>query len=277
MRTYVKDDSAARPPVKPFLKWAGGKRWLIDSPHLELPEFEGRYIEPFLGSAAIFFHCRPATALLSDINPRLIETYSAIRDNPDLVRRYLVAYQRKHSKEFYYSERGAVRSSPYTRASQFLYLNRTCWNGLYRENLDGKFNVPIGTKSKIFDPEEDLAEVSAILSAAEIVCQDFGDTVAEAQEGDFVFVDPPYTTAHNLNGFVKYNQKIFSWQDQIRLKDAVFAARERGAEVMVTNANHHSILDLYSGAREIIALDRRSVISGPSAGRKSTSELVIRV
>ena len=136
--------------MKPIIKWAGGKRWLVESEQLELPDFEGRYFEPFLGGGAIFFHLTPRRAILSDANHRLIDTYTAIKNDWQSVFNELKTLQAKHSKEFYYQERNRIRKMPHTKAAQFLYLNRTCWNGLYRENLNGKFNVPKGTN---YDPD----------------------------------------------------------------------------------------------------------------------------
>jgi DNA adenine methylase len=263
--------------VKPFVKWAGGKRWLLDRPDFAIPEYSGRYIEPFLGGGAVFFHLRPMSALLADINSRLVETYKAIVDDPIGVRDELRRHHELHSLTYYYQERARKRRSPKGRAGQFLYLNRTCWNGLYRENLRGEFNVPIGTKLDVYDPEENFKEFSEALAGAEIYCQDFEETLLQAGSGDFVFIDPPYTTAHNINGFVKYNQKIFKWDDQMRLRDAAIAAKRRGAHVYMTNADHSSVVSLYAGVGEIIRLERSSVISGGTKGRRVTAELLIRL
>lgn len=263
--------------MTPFLKWAGGKRWLVARDDFEIPAFEGKYIEPFLGGGAVFFHLQPAEALLADANRRLINTYAAIAESPAKVSRLLRAHQAAHSPEHYYRERGRERTTSVARAAQFLYLNRTCWNGLYRENLKGEFNVPIGTKTAIFDEAEDFDGISLALTTATLRCQDFEATVDQADDGDFLFVDPPYTTAHNMNGFVKYNQKIFSWSDQERLRAAVQRAKERGAVVYVTNAHHASIVALYAGADEITPLNRGSVISGLATGRGKTAELLIKV
>lgn len=231
--------------MKPFIKWAGGKRWLTSDPTFDLPDFTGCYIEPFLGSGAVFFYTEPQQAILSDINPRLIEVYQTVRDDWQRVLLELKRLQRLHSKTFYYEERSRKRKTPHTRAAQFLYLNRTCFNGLYRENLKGIFNVPIGTKDKVVFEDESFSEISSALSCASISTADFAVTIAKASDGDLVFADPPYTTAHNMNGFIKYNQNIFSWQDQIRLKDALLEAVSRGAKVVLTNADHESIRDLY--------------------------------
>lgn len=260
--------------LKPFIKWAGGKRWLVGSEQLALPSFEGRYFEPFLGGGAVFFDLAPTSAVLSDANPRLIETYEAIKEDWGRVRKLLQRMQSLHSKAFYYEERDRTRQMPHTRAAQFLYLNRTCWNGLYRENLSGKFNVPIGTKTKVLMPEDDFEGASKILQNAELHACDFEETLMEAGRGDLVFLDPPYTTAHNTNGFLKYNQKIFSWDDQMRLRRCVGAAKLRGARLVLTNANHDSIHQLYEdiGMPEIVS--RQSVISGTSAARGKTTEVL---
>ena len=223
----------------------------------------------------MFFHLRPQVSVLSDLNSRLIETYRAIREDPLPVQGYLREHHERHCKGHYYEVRGTEFARQSERAAQFLYLNRTCWNGLYRENLAGKFNVPIGTKSLVYDPDEDLLAVSSQLKCADIVCCDFEATMDKAGEGDFVFCDPPYTTAHNMNGFVKYNQRIFSWDDQIRLRDAATRAMERGATVIITNADHPSLHTLYGDAGKINVVERSSVISGASKGRRMTSEILV--
>lgn len=262
--------------VQPFLKWAGGKRWLVQN-HADLfPKKFNRYIEPFVGSGAVFFHLEPKDAILSDANGRLIEAYQAIKDNFKLVKKYLREHHKLHSKEHYYLTRSKVFRSRYTRAAQFIYLNRTCWNGLYRENKKGMFNVPIGTKTNVLLSTDDFEAVSKNLEGTELINQDFELTIQLAQDGDFVFVDPPYTVAHNNNGFVKYNQNIFSWDDQIRLSKCIANAKDRGASVIMTNANHESVRELYSEINDREVLSRRSVISGISKGRNSTSELLVR-
>lgn len=260
--------------MKPFIKWAGGKRWLVNDPRFALPEFDGRYIEPFLGGGAVFFHVAPASAILSDINGRLVETYSAIKTDWRKVFSCLKKLQSLHSPTFYYEERGRTRNTRHTRAAQFLYLNRTCYNGLYRENLIGQFNVPIGTKSQVIMPDDDFEGASRVLQNAVIESCDFQDTLMEATKGDLVFLDPPYTTAHNVNGFVKYNQKIFSWEDQQRLQRCVVAARARGAKIVLTNANHASIHTLYQDLGSPYVMGRASVISGTSSARGKTSEVL---
>jgi DNA adenine methylase len=162
------------------------------------------------------------------------------------------------------------------RAARFIYLNRTCWNGLYRVNKKGEFNVPIGTKSSVILEGDDFELVSKALKSATITTCDFETTIDKAGRGDFIFIDPPYTVKHNLNGFIKYNENIFSWQDQVRLKKSISDAVEKGAFVLVTNANHKSIKELYKGSGEMIALNRASVIAGKSEARGTYSELAIK-
>ena len=258
--------------VKPFIKWAGGKRWLVEKSSFELPSYSGRYIEPFLGSGAVFFHFQPKKAILSDLNIRLIEVYLAIRDHWSRVEAELRKLQRLHSKEYYYQERSRNRKTLHTRAAQFLYLNRTCYNGLYRENLKGQFNVPVGTKQRIILEEENFKEISDALRDCQISSCDFHSTMELATEGDLVFVVPPYTTAHNMNGFIKYNQHIFSWQDQIRLKEAISSAISRGAKVLLTNADHSSIRALYKGMGVYHSMERTTVIAGRPEYRRITTE-----
>jgi DNA adenine methylase len=134
--------------------------------------------------------------------------------------------------------------------------------------------VPIGTKTKVVNPDENLVEVANFLSGAELAVADFEETISKARSGDLIFADPPYTTAHNQNGFVKYNQQIFSWDDQIMLKRALTAASTRGAFVLTTNADHPSLHELYRDDFEGIPLRRSSVISGRTSGRGPTTEML---
>lgn len=261
--------------LTPFLKWAGGKRWLAtDYPRLLRVKYD-RYIEPFLGGGAVFFSLAPKAAILTDINADLIDCYRAIRDVPNDVERILRRHQKHHSPTYYYEERDRVRRSLAERAAQFLYLNRTCWNGLYRVNLRGEFNVPIGTKSSVLLPADDFRSASLLLQSAELLQSDFECVIDRAGEGDFVFADPPYTVKHNLNGFLKYNESIFSWMDQRRLQAALVRARKRGASVLVTNANHKSVRELYRDFGEMKTLSRNSVLSAQASSRGRATELSI--
>jgi DNA adenine methylase len=262
--------------VIPLLKWAGGKRWLLKHSYLFPNNIEGIYIEPFLGSGALFFHLNPKRAILSDINNSLIEMYVAIKDNWKLVFKYLRQHEIKHSEEYYYEIRTKQFKSKYQRAAQFIYLNRTCWNGLYRVNLKGEFNVPKGTKDRIILPSDNFKGTSGRLKNARLVSCDFEKIISEANEGDFIFADPPYTVKHNNNGFRKYNEKLFSWDDQIRLRDTLLKASEKGANVLLANASSECIIDLYSRNFEIIRIKRNSVLAADVNYRSPVEELMIR-
>jgi DNA adenine methylase len=262
--------------LTPFLKWAGGKRWFVNRCLHMVPEQYGRYIEPFLGSGAMYFALKPACALLADLNPDLIDCYQAIRSSPAAIVELLALHHEQHCHQHYYATRAIKPTDPVERAAWMIYLNRTCWNGLYRVNRKNEFNVPIGTKTNVVLPNDDFVSMSRMLAPADICHQDFETTLDAAESGDFVFVDPPYTVKHNLNGFLKYNDKIFSWADQVRLRDAVVRAAQRGALVLVTNANHQSIRDLYEGVGTQEVIERASVLSGSAQHRVRTEELVIR-
>ncbi|MGV1986440.1 DNA adenine methylase [Agrobacterium sp. 22-221-1] len=261
--------------ISPFLKWAGGKRWLAER-HINLfPNFNGSYVEPFLGGASIFFKISPARALLSDLNPRLVECYNTIKSSYRDVEVLLEHHQARHDTKYYYEMRGANLSSSVERAAQFIYLNRTCWNGLYRVNRRGQFNVPKGTKSSVVLPTDNFRWVSDRLQSADVLACDFEATIGRAGQGDLIYADPPYTVQHNDNGFLKYNEHIFSWADQIRLRDCLVAARERGARVIVSNAAHHSLLELYEGTGTIHKLCRSSVLAASSSNRRAVDEIMV--
>ena len=262
--------------IVPFLKWAGGKRWLANRSTQILPETYQRYLEPFLGSGAVFFRYAPKHAILSDVNGDLICTYQAIQDDWQRVQRYLDLHSRQHSDEYYYIVRDQRPRCQFRKAARFIYLNRTCWNGLYRVNQKGHFNVPRGTKDSVILDTDNFAAISELLASVLIQECDFEQTIDLARRGDVLFVDPPYTVKHNLNGFVRYNEKIFSWEDQERLAAAIVRAANRGAYVTITNANHTSIKELYTDATSMLEINRSSVISGQNHGRGGTSELLIK-
>jgi DNA adenine methylase len=244
-----------------------------DWPELREISFD-RYVEPFLGSGAVFFSLLPASAIVSDSNAELILTYNAVKSDWQAVWAELQSMQRSHSKEFYYATRASQPIDATSRAARFLYLNRTCWNALYRVNTRGEFNVPIGTKTDIL-AGGDLSSCAQALSNAELNACDFAVTMQRAGAGDLVYVDPPYTVRHNVNGFLKYNQTLFSWDDQIRLRDEVVAAHQRGAKVVVSNAAHESVKALYEGVGEIRSLERASVIAGKASARRKEQEIVV--
>jgi len=237
-----------------------------------LPRRFQRYYEPFLGSGALFFAAQPGRAFLSDQNRDLILTYRQVRDNPQAVIEELGKL--KNTEKDYYAVRSAAPKSEPERAARFIYLSTLSFNGIHRVNLRGVFNVPYGHKTHLRPnaPERILA-VSEVLSKTTIECQDFEVAVASAREGDVVYLDPPYTTAHTNNGFVKYNAKIFTWDDQQRLAVLAHKLARRGCAVLVSNADHHSIRALYKGFR-VLEIDRHSVIAASRKFRRRITECV---
>jgi DNA adenine methylase len=263
--------------VPPFLKWAGGKRWLTDRPELAelVPDVIDRYFEPFLGGAAVFFSLKPERAVLSDLNIELVSTYQAIRDDWPSVLRHLQRLNKDHTPEHYYQIRATSPRSLAKKAARFVYLNRVCWNGLYRVNRSGEFNVPLGSKTKVLLESDDFQAVAQRLTNVELNSCDFADTIRRAGKGDFIFADPPYTVRHNINGFIKYNENIFSWKDQIRLRNELRDAKKRGARILCTNADHSSVRDLYRADFALSRVERFSSIAGTGGKRGQFAELLI--
>lgn len=256
--------------ISPLIKWAGGKRRLLADIRRVTPDTFERYFEPFVGSGALFFSILPENARLSDANSELIEMYTEVRDNVEGV---IHALRRLHnSEEDYYRIRSSSPRTPATKAARFIYLCTLSFNGIYRQNLKGQFNVPYGYKTQLkhYDTEH-LREISAHLQGREVIHADFEVAVETAREGDFVYFDPPYTVAHGNNGFVKYNAKIFSWDDQKRLARTALRLRELGCHVVVSNADHQSIRDLYPNF-EVSQIERFSVMSASREFRRPVRE-----
>lgn len=261
----------------PFLKWPGGKRWFVCRHADLLPTTFGRYFEPFLGGASVFFHLKPTRAVLADCNSELIAVYSAVAWRRKILETLLSEHQEKHGKEYYYRVRDNVPIGFVERAARTLYLNRTCFNGMYRVNLAGNFNVPIGTKTAVVMEADDFAASSALLRRAELLVSDFEVVINQAEAGDFVFADPPYITGHTDNGFVKYNETLFKWSDQERLANTLARARNRGVKIVATNAGHTAVERLYRDRGfKVTRVERYSSISGTADNRKRFPELVIR-
>ena len=259
---------------RPFLKWAGSKRrFLVDIvPHL--PGRFGRYYEPFLGGGSLFFLLRPTSATLSDICAELIRTYEAVRANPGAVSRYLAPL--RPDRQLYYRIRENRSTGPYKRAAEFIYLNKTCWNGLYRVNQNGQFNVPYGRPRSNYIASEvniDSCAKALAVPGVSLAIGDFQSVLSNVATGDLVFLDPPYVTGHRNNGFVDYNEKLFSWSDQERLAETARNLRARGAHVLITNANHASIRQLYQGF-QLHCMTSHSTISGKNRGRRKMSQLL---
>ena len=264
--------------MQSFIKWAGGKRWLLQR-HRDLilrPSEFNNYVEPFIGGGSIFFDIEPQSSYINDLNYELINVYRQIRRNWKSIEKGLIKLNAEHNPALYYQIRNNKPTNLVEQAIRFLYLNRTCWNGLYRVNLKNEFNVPIGTKEKVIFDNDDFERAAKILSKSQISSRDFEPIIEKAKENDFIFIDPPYTVKHNNNGFIKYNEKLFTWSDQIRLRDAVQRAIKRKAKVLILNANHDSIKELYQDMGDMQVASRASVIAGKSENRGNFTELIIK-
>jgi DNA adenine methylase len=249
-------------PLQPFIKWPGGKRWAARQiAELVEARLSGTYFEPFLGGGAVFFHVRPPKAVLADVNEDLITTYRTVRrDSAAIIarlRRYGVA------EADYYRMRERDPKDPVARAARFLYLNRTAFGGIYRLNLEGRFNVPYGGGERtpaILWETEILEHAACALRKAQLKVSDFEPILNLAQIGDVAYCDPTYTVAHDNNGFVRYN--------------VAGAATRRGATVIISNAHHASIRELYPAA-QFITLTRISTITPKVSLRRPVDELLI--
>jgi DNA adenine methylase len=259
--------------TEPFLKWPGGKRWAAETiAKLIHKHLDGTYYEPFLGGGAVFFHLLPKKAVLSDTNSDLILTYQMVQSEYETVLEKVRAME-VSSKE-YYRIRAMIPRKSITKAARLLYLNRTAFGGIYRLNSKGQFNVPFGGGQRTPAPlwERNLLKGACdALNGITIKCTDFERMIDSAGSGDVVYCDPTYTVAHDNNSFVRYNEKNFSWIDQKRLSIAARAATARGAMVIVSNAHHRSIRDLYPDAR-VRHLKRLSLVSTDPAKRCEVKE-----
>lgn len=260
-------------PLRPFLKWPGGKQWVAPKiAALVKTYLSGKYYEPFLGGAAVFFHLRPEQAILGDINADLVNVYRVVRDRPDKVQSAL--RQLPVSKRRYDSLRSSTPRSQLDRAVRFLYLNRTCFGGIYRLNKSGRFNVPYGggqRTPRILWTTDLLENAATALGGVGLMTEDFGVALKRAGKGDVVYCDPTYTVAHDNNAFVRYNENNFSWEDQIRLAKLAQSAVAAGAVVIVSNAHHKSVRSLYPTASRRV-LHRTSLINPDAANRRAVSE-----
>ncbi len=268
--------------MKPIIKWAGGKGRLLTQLKLLLPaDIESRrYVEPFFGGGAMYFDLQPQNACIADINVDLINMYIQVATNVDLVISNLRWYAEFHDEEFYYKIRTRYNSNPElvraTRAAMFLYLNKTCFNGLYRVNKKGEFNVPIGSyKNPNIVNEEVLREASTQLSDISMLCTGFESVPTFAHAGDFVYFDPPYEPVSKTANFTAYTPGGFTQQDQTDLRDVFVELDRKGCKVMLSNSDVPFIRDIYQDFNITEILAARS-INSKGVGRGVVSEVVIR-
>ncbi|KIO63536.1 DNA adenine methylase [Caldifermentibacillus hisashii] len=251
--------------IQPFLKWAGGKRQLLPEIRKYIPKRMGTYYEPFLGGGAVLFDLQPKKAVINDINSELINTYLVIKNNVD----ELIEDLRKHenTSDYYYKIRDLDRDknrfsklSDVEKASRLIYLNKTCFNGLFRVNSQGQFNVPFGRyKNPNIVNEFVLRAVSHYLNNNEvkILNGDFADAVSSAKKGDFVYFDSPYDPVSETASFTGYTLGGFNKDEQIRLRDLFVDLDKRGCKVLLSNSATDFIKDLYKDYHiEIVSATR---------------------
>jgi len=266
----------------PFVKWVGGKGRLLSQLRPLLPRGieRMRHVEPFVGGGALFFARRPSRALLTDINTSLIGTYAAIRDDVEHVIESLMALAANHSKEQYYQVRATYNEArgvaTAARAAMFVYLNKTCFNGLHRVNRKGEFNVPVGayTNPRIVN-EGALRGASEALQSATLRCSPFESLLEHAKPGDFIYFDPPYEPVSRTASFTSYARDGFSRDDQVRLRDTFDALDRRGCTLMLSNSDVPFIRDIYR-AFEVTTVAAPRAINCDATKRGKVSEVVIR-
>jgi DNA adenine methylase len=275
----------------PFLKWAGGKRALVPQILPRFPEKFGTYIEPFLGAGSLFFALPANTKkIANDFNPELISTYEAIRDDlPGLLRELK---KRTNTKEDYLAVREWDRSPAFgrrsktSRAARFIFLNKTGYNGLYRVNSRGQYNVPYGAPKTVnFVQEDNLRAVSAFLNektargaaCVKLMSGDYRLALAKAQKGDFVYLDPPYDPLSATSAFTSYNENGFGREDQEELKRQIVALTEKGVKVLLSNSDTAFIRALYSDESlfQVETINVRRAISAQKTSRGVITEVLV--
>ncbi|MGO4879150.1 DNA adenine methylase [Pedobacter psychrotolerans] len=264
----------------PFLRWTGSKRWFTKEFINDfLPKNFNNYHELFLGGGSVFFYIKSVSNYdrkyyLSDSNEELINAYLQLRDSPSVVIGYLKNFL--NTEKEYYKIRSLKPRSSEKRAARFIYLNRTSFNGIYRVNSKGLYNVPYGRRSNVDIVSENLIiKINALLSEVNIMTANFSACLENIEEGDLVFLDPPYTVAHENNGFIEYNQNLFSWSDQEKLQEFILQIIEKKAYFILTNASHQSIFKLYENIGNISKLSRYSKVGGRNKTRGNYNELII--
>ncbi len=266
--------NSAEVQKKPFLRWTGGKNWLIKHLKTLISKIEfDTYHEPFIGGGSVFFSLETIkNSCLSDSNSELINTYKQVRDNPKGTIDYLKDFPQ--NKEFYYYLREKKTRSNIEKAAKFIFLNKTSFNGIYRVNSNGTYNVPYGKRSFDYKVLSKLIySCSYQLKNSDISCIDFSESISKIKKNDLVYLDPPYTISHNDNGFILYNEKLFSFYDQQRLAEIIKKIRDKGAYYILSNAHHPDVKKIYHKFNDsILSLERKSMISGNNKGRDIYSE-----
>ena len=264
---------------KPFIKWAGGKRQLIKELIKLLPANYNRYFEPFIGGGALFFAIQPKNAYISDINPELINLYNVVKNDVDLLINDLIKY--KNTEDYFYKIRNLdikpsyKKFSKVRKASRFIYLNKTCYNGLYRTNSKGYFNVPFGSyKNPNIIDKQNLKACSELLKKTEIVSSHFLAIENEIKTGDFVYFDPPYIPINKTSSFTKYYKDDFNIDEQIKLKELCDRLTKKNIYFMLSNSYSKLILNLYK-QYNIKKIKATRTINSKANKRGAINELII--
>ena len=272
---------------KPFVKWAGGKRQLIPILNQNLPESFGTYYEPFLGGGALLFHIltdkNGQKCSISDLNFDLVLAYTTIRDRIDGLITSLKNHEKNYQKDsesYYYSIRESNPRSEIEKTSRLIFLNRTCFNGLYRVNSKGKFNVPLG---KYSNPnivnEENIRAVSHILQSSRtaIKCRDFEAVLRDAKKGDLIYFDPPYQPVSATSNFTSYTTKDFTYDDLTRLAELCLKLDSRGCNVLLSNSDSQEVADIFAkNPWKITRIAANRSINSNSKKRTGHFELLIK-
>ena len=274
--------------VSPFVKWVGGKRGLISQILPFIPKKFNNYFEPFVGGGALFFSLYNLGVLknkkvyLFDKNEELINAYNVIKNNPLELIKILKDFKQKHSKEFFYKIRewdryeNYSKISPLKKAARFIYLNKTCFNGLYRVNKKGQFNVPFGRyKDPNIVDEINILNVSKALKNVEIKCCDFSEVLNYAGACDFVYFDPPYYPLNKTSSFTSYTQDDFLENEQKRLYEVFCELDKKGSFVIESNSDTEFIKNLYNNF-DIIKIKANRFINSKSEGRGKIEEILIK-
>lgn len=266
--------------TKPFLKWAGGKAKLAEQIQSFFPEKIRTYYEPFLGGGAVFLSLDPnryENAVLSDLNNDLITTYLAVKTHPDSLGEVLDGFAENYSKEFYlYLRSYNPLNTGLSVATRFIFLNKTCFNGLYRENSKGQFNVPFGNREKcpkLYDPKT-LSIASALLEKARLRSAAFQTTIQDARAGDVVYCDPPYVASSSTSNFTRYTCVGFDLADQQALIYSCEDAAARGATVVLSNSEAALETLVWSSKWEFFTVQAKRSISAKSVSRKNVNEIL---
>jgi len=259
--------------VEPLIKWPGGKRWIAPLiSRLVRVSLRRTYFEPFLGSGAVFFQLASPKSVLSDVNGELIGALKTLRDEPEAVLNGL--RRLSNTAACYYEVRARLPKTRVGGAVRFIYLTRTCWGGIYRLNRSGEFNVPFGDSGRVICRKANLMTAALALRQSRLRVSDFEDVINSARDGDVVYADPPYTTLGENNGFLRYNERLFAWADQVRLAQCCRRIHRAGATAIISGLCHESVLSLYPGWWAI-KVARHSTVSRLSSGHRTVTEVVI--